>query len=77
MAKLSKAAQDEIAAAVRILREDGVHIHKTYAQFQESLKNPPKVEEPPEDEPGEGDPPPKKDKKNEPEPPVKKSMWWG
>lgn len=76
MGKLSKAAQEEIAAAVKILREDGVHIHKTYAQFQEGLKNPPKEDEPPKPpKPGEGDPPPENDPPVDP--PKKKSAWWG
>jgi hypothetical protein len=68
------AIKSEIAAAVKILREDGVHIHKTYAQFQATLdkKEPPNPTDPPD--PKEGDPPPPGDPKD---PPKKKGIWWG
>ena len=80
--KLSEAAKAEIAEAVRILREDGVHIHKSYAAFQkglteQSVNDPPEEDvssQPPAD-PGEGDPPPPKpDGGKKPE---RKSIWWG
>ena len=65
----------EIAAAVKILREDGVHISKTvgslFEKFQGTKTEPPA--EPPK--PGEGDPPPKKDPPAEP--PTKSGLWWG
>lgn len=63
----------EIAAAVEILRSDGMHIHKTYAEFQKSLT--PETE-PPKPEPKEGDPPPVKDDKTDVKP-VKGGLWWG
>lgn len=60
--ELSEEARAEIAEAVRILREDGIHIHKTYPAFLKS-------QEPPQEKgPGDGDPPPPKD---DPEPLVK------
>jgi hypothetical protein len=74
--RISDAAKAEIAEAVRILREDGVHIHKSYAAFKKSQE-----ETPPTDAPTEGTPPPDppKDPKADetPEPPKKKSAWWG
>jgi hypothetical protein len=77
MAKLSKAALDQIDAAVKILRDDGVHIHKTYAAFQKSQAAPP-AEDPPE----EGGAPPKKDPPPDPDPdpgpnqPKGRRIWW-
>lgn len=63
---------------IRIMREDGIHIHKSYAAFQKSLepKDPPKEGENPNEPPKEGDgnPPPKKEEENEP--PKKRSLWW-
>lgn len=53
---LSEEAKAEIAAAVKILRDDGVHIHKSYSAFMKSQEPPP--EDP---KPHEGDPPPAKD----------------
>ena len=76
--ELSDEAKAEIAAAVKILREDGVHIHKSYAAFQKSLGDKPEGKpevKPVEDKPTEGEPPPPK-----PEPvekPKKKGLWWG
>ena len=58
--ELSDAAKEEIAAAIRILRKDGLHVHKTYKEFLASQ------EEPPEDKAGDGDPPPPKDPPEEP-----------
>ena len=72
--ELSEAAREQIAEAVKILRDDGVHVHKTYARFQASLGKP--EGEPGDDgnsEPGEGDPPPVKDVK--PEPKVEIGLW--
>jgi hypothetical protein len=76
MADLSEEGKAEIAAAVAILRSDGLHIHKTYAEFQKGLK--PEGEGKPPEEETEGKPPPEKGKENDPEtPPAKKSLWWG
>jgi hypothetical protein len=71
-------AKAEIAEAVRILREDGVHIHKTYAQFQASLgdKSGDKgtgTETESEETETEGNPPPGGAKN---EPPKRKGLWW-
>ena len=72
MAELSEEARAELREAVRILREDGVHIHRSYAAFQKTLTEPPA-----EDKPTEGEPPPVK------EPPAKKpakrgiGLWGG
>ena len=75
--ELSDEAKAEIAAAVKILREDGVHIHKSYAAFQKSLGDKPegKPEGKPEDKPTEGEPPPVKEEPTEK--PKKKGLWWG
>jgi len=51
---LTDEAKAEIAAAIAILREDGLHVHRTYKQFLAS-------QEVKDDEPGEGDPPPVKE----------------
>lgn len=70
-------AKTEIAEAVKILKSDGVHIHRTYAAFQASLtegKDKSETEETTETE-TEGTPPPTKDDKNEP--PKRGSLWWG
>ena len=75
--ELSDEAKAEIAAAVKILREDGVHIHKSYAAFQKSLGDKPedKPQDKPEDKPTEGEPPPPKPEPTEK--PKKKGLWWG
>lgn len=78
MAKLTKAAQDEIRAAVEILKSDGIHIHKTYAAFQKSLTNGNQGNptDPSTDPPDTtGQPPPVKDQATDP--PKKCSLWWG
>jgi hypothetical protein len=63
----------EISEAVRILREDGIHISKTISGLFEKFQG--KPADPPAPEPGAGDPPPPKP---EPGEPVKKSgIWWG
>lgn len=62
MGEFSEEGKKEIAEAVRILREDGVHIHKTYVAFQKSLETKPEPEGEAEP-PGEGDPPPVKEGK--------------
>jgi hypothetical protein len=68
---LTEEAKEAIADAVRILREDGVHVHKTYQGFLKSLNEP---KEPPKD----GDPPPPKDPPADPPtPPAKRGLWWG
>lgn len=70
--ELTEEAKAELAEAVRILKEDGVHIHKSYAAFQKSLE--PK----PEDPPKEGDPPPVKDEPvPDPKPRKKGIGLWG
>lgn len=70
---MSDEAKAELAEAVRILKEDGIHIHKTYAAFQKTLEQPPT--DPATDPPKDGDPPPPKP---DPTPtPKKKSLWWG
>jgi len=56
VADLSDEARAELAEAVRILRDDGVHLHKTYRK--KFLADPPGDPQP---EPGDGDPPPPKD----------------
>jgi hypothetical protein len=69
----------EIADAVRILREDGVHIHRTYKRFQETLTptDPPTDPPSPKDPPANPtDPPPPKDPPANP-PKKKKGIWWG
>lgn len=62
----------EIAAAVKILREDGLHVRKTIGDLLTAGKpaEPPAEEE---TEPKEGDPPPKKEK---PAATEKKGIWW-
>lgn len=78
MAKENEEAPDwakaEIAAAVEILKSDGLHIHRTYKTFMDS-QGTDNGETPPKDEPTEGQPPPAKD--NPTDPPKKKSVWWG
>ena len=76
--ELSDEAKAEIAAAVKILREDGVHIHKSYAAFQKSLGDKPEdkpQDKPVEDKPTESEPPPPKPEPTEK--PKKKGLWWG
>jgi hypothetical protein len=63
-------AKAEIAEAIRILREDGLGIHRTYKQFMDSQNDPPKDET----EETEGKPPPAKDTPTEPV--KKKGAWW-
>jgi len=75
---LSEEAKAELAAAVKILREDGVHIHKTYAQFlkaQQSDTPETTDKEPTVNTPVEGGPPPVKEEPTDK--PKKKSLWWG
>ena len=69
--------REEIQEAFRIAREDGMHVHKTYAAFQKQREEAEKAKkEPPAGEtPKDGDPPPPKQEPNEP--PAKKSLWWG
>lgn len=66
---------EEFKAALRIARDDGLHVHKTYARFQASLKT--TEEEPPEKpekKPKEGDPPPVKEPPEEKPP---RDFWFG
>lgn len=77
---LTDEAKEEIKAAIKILREDGVHIHRSYAAFLKSQEGKPeeKPKDKPEDkpeEPTEGAPPPVKDEPTEK--PKKKGLWWG
>lgn len=70
---MSEEAKAELAAAVKILKDDGVHVHKMLGKFgnadpaKDSLKK---------EEPKEGEPPPVKDKEDTPEP-KKRHAWWG
>ena len=68
---LTDEAKAEIKEAIRILKEDGVHIHKTYAAFQKSQEETKSSEE---TTTTEGGPPPLKETKTEP--PVKQGLWW-
>lgn len=77
---LTDEAKAEIQAAIKILREDGVHIHKTYAQFLKSQQEP---KDPPADPPADPANPPTNDPTpppptHDPTPkPEKKGLWWG
>lgn len=62
----------EIADAVRILKDDGMHISKTIGGLFAKFQGKPDIEPV---EPKEGDPPPKKDTPTEP--PKRKGLWWG
>lgn len=86
--KLSDAAKAEIAAAVKILREDGFHIARGREEYLKSSRSEAEADsqkgKPPEDappgpdgpaEPKDGDPPPPNPEPNEP--PKRKSLWWG
>lgn len=81
-------AKKEVQEAIRILKEDGMHIHRTYEQFLASKK----VEKGSEvgeglanageslsgeGESTEGKPPPEKPEEKQQEKPKKKSLWWG
>jgi hypothetical protein len=58
MAELSEEAKAEIAAAVRILRDDGVHIHKSYPAFAKAQADKDTADK---NAPTDGKPPPVKD----------------
>jgi hypothetical protein len=58
MMELSAEAKAEIAAAIGILKSDGVHIHKTYPAFVKAQQD---ADSGKKDEPTDGKPPPKKD----------------
>lgn len=60
---------------IRIAREDGLHIHKTYDAFMAEKNKPVEGEEGTENPDKDGNPPPKKPEENEP--PKKKGLWWG
>lgn len=67
-------AKREIAAAVEILKSDGVHIHRTYKSFMDSQQQ--ETPEPDKDKgKGKGQAPPVKETTSEV--PAKRSMWWG
>jgi hypothetical protein len=70
---MSDEAKAELAAAVKILRDDGVHVHKTYAKYM-STKDAPPTEETKE-EVTEGGPPPAKEEPTKE--PKKRGIWWG
>jgi hypothetical protein len=72
--ELTDEAKAEIAAAIKILRDDGIHIHKTYAGFLKSQNDKPGDDKEPESV--EGGPPPVKETKNEPPKPEKMGLWW-
>lgn len=82
---LTDEAKAEIAAAIRILRDDGLHVHKTYARYMKENGTPPApdpAKTPPADPKAkpsvEGGPPPVKDgPPPEPPKPGKRSIWWG
>jgi hypothetical protein len=69
--ELTDEAKAEIQSAIKILKEDGAHIHRTYAAFLKS-------QEPtdPPTEPTEGGPPPKTEPKQE-NTQSKGGLWWG
>jgi hypothetical protein len=77
-------AKKEVQEAIRILKEDGVHIHKTYKAFLDSQHTEneaatgEKLSETGEKLSGdtEGSPPPEKQEEKQ-EKPKKKGMWWG
>jgi hypothetical protein len=70
-------AKAEIADAIRILKEDGLHIHKTFAAFQATLTNKgdgKSTETTTEETETEGNPPPTGAGNS---PPKRKGVWWG
>ena len=78
--------RDELMEAFRIAREDGMHVHKTYAQFQAQQEKAKagKTEDKPEgksevktEEDTAGKPPPEKPEGEKQEKPKRKSLWWG
>jgi hypothetical protein len=87
---LTDEAKAEIQAAVKILREDGIHIHKTYDRYLKSRVDkdaetggkaadaidPAKKNDPPAD-PANPTPPPPPENPEPNEPPKKKGLWWG
>ena len=68
-------AKREIGEAIRILREDGIHIHKTYAKFLKANTEPPKDDDNPP-APKDGDPPPPKEEPGE-DSTKRPGLWWG
>ena len=73
-------ATKAIKEAIDILKSDGVHIHKTYAQFQASLKDKKDgdVKEGETDpKEGEGGAPPEKTDEEKNKPNEKRGFWWG
>lgn len=90
--ELSDEAKAEIKEAIRILKEDGVHIHKTYKAFMasqagekinEGAKTGEKLSETGDklsgekEESTEGKPPPEKTQEEAKEKPKKAGLWWG
>jgi hypothetical protein len=69
-------AKAEVAKAIEILKSDGVHIHKTYAQFQASLADKGTKKEG-EETTEEGGAPPEKPEEDKNTPPKKRGYWWG
>ena len=84
---LTDEARAEIQAAVKILREDGVHIHKTYERYFKTKvdkgsetgdKLADAGEKLADADKGDGQkPPPEKETPNEDTPPSKRGLWWG
>jgi hypothetical protein len=66
-------AKAEIAEAIRILKDDGLHIHKTYKSFMSSQTE--DDDKTTETQDTEGQPPPAKEKAADK--PAKSSLWWG
>lgn len=88
--ELSEEAKAEIKEAIRILKEDGVHIHKTYKQFMDSQHTKDETEtgeklsetgEKLSGEKGEseteGTPPPEKKEEEKNDKAGKAGLWWG
>lgn len=66
-------AKAEIAEAIRILKDDGLHIHKTYKSFMSSQTE--DDDKTTETQDTEGQPPPVTDTPTETR--KNKSFWWG
>lgn len=79
---LTEEAKEEIRAAIRILREDGVHVHKTAERYLKSketeVKPEPEVKPEVKPEETEGQPPPVKPEKPVETKPKKRGIGvWG
>lgn len=76
--------EEEIRKAVEILKSDGMHVARALGTRLDKMDEyfaPKEPAEPPGEEPGEGDPPPKKEKPEgdggEPAEKPGKHPWWG